>query len=164
MLEQHKHGSFIDRAMERRNNYKAIGEAIIASQQIGSVQACYALLNLRLVKPSRQIHAMNTLIRSAMTQPIISKESELKELYANNAQASAIATYGINSHFGKRNAYAAFVKWNLSKFNKCEVSYFSLYTTYYVRNWRDTDAKRIDKLKTPLVIDKKTGKQYYLYN
>ena len=50
MLDQQKHGTFIDRAMERRNNYKAIGEAIIASQQIGSVQACYALLHVKYIR------------------------------------------------------------------------------------------------------------------
>jgi hypothetical protein len=46
-----------------REKLNAVGNAILGSSQVGSVQACYALLGLKFVKSSRQVVNLNPLHR-----------------------------------------------------------------------------------------------------
>jgi hypothetical protein len=49
-----------------REKLSAVGNAILGSSQVGSVQACYSLLGLKLVKSSRQVVNLNPLHRKCM--------------------------------------------------------------------------------------------------
>jgi hypothetical protein len=46
-----------------REKLNAVGNAILGSSQVGSVQACYSLLGLKFVKSSRQVVNLNPLHR-----------------------------------------------------------------------------------------------------
>ena len=46
-----------------REKLNAVGNAILGSSQVGSVQACYSLLGLKFVKSSRRVINLNPLHR-----------------------------------------------------------------------------------------------------
>jgi hypothetical protein len=86
---------------------RSILNAIYCCTKISTVHACYTLLKLKFVESSRNVEAMNPLRRSQMTRQLLFNMNDLAHM---DPLASAEKQSGPASTFGKRDAYAAFVK------------------------------------------------------
>ena len=110
---------------------RTILKSIYCSTKIGTVHACFALLKQNFVESSTTIEPINPLCRSVMMRQVLFNVNDLASL---DPMASAEKPTGLTSTFGKRNAYAAFVKQqNTLGGDGCAVTMFSLYTSYSIR-------------------------------
>jgi hypothetical protein len=130
--------------IEYQDHLRVITNAVYAAQQIGTVQACYTLLQLPFVQSSRTVMAINCLRRTEMPKSIIYKKGELDQL---DPQMTA-ELKGPNSSIGRREAYQCFVKQQhqLARGDgprRCFVSLFSLYSSYSVKMKGENDKSRI---------------------
>ena len=105
---------------------RSILNAIYCCTKISTVHACFTLLQPKFVESSRNVEGMNPLMRSQMTRQVHFNVNDLVEM---DPLASAEKVSGPASTFGKRDAYAAFVK-QQNGLGGCKVTMFSLFTSF----------------------------------
>jgi hypothetical protein len=106
---------------------RAVGNAIIGAQQVGTVQACYVLGKLPVVKSSRATEFVNCLPRSALTsRRVILAEDELNAL---NGGDSALSCSPTTQH-GKRDAYHSLWKQQMAEYGVVNINYFSFLSSF----------------------------------
>ena len=162
------------RAISDRQKLNAIGSALIDSEIVGAPQMCFALIGLPLVISSRPVESINALHRDFIHARV--KTAEQRK-YCSEGD-SAISSDG-NSHFAKRDAYSALVKFHLERFsnnidengeklgeNCCVVTFYSLRSDYTSKKIKcvqldhsksDRRKRGLKELDHPLSIDPETG-------
>lgn len=105
---------------------KCVGNAILDSTPIGSVEVMYALLGLQFVKKSRTIENVNALHRSVMSKPV---ELDGEKIEAMDIEDEPIKK-GINSHFGKRDAYGKLSEYMWNTYGECHITFYKMIENY----------------------------------
>ena len=145
----------------RRQQLNAAGNAIAASQRVGTVQCAYTLLNLPFVIKSRSVQTISPLPTSALTKSIV---TDMKQLQQMNPGDSTVST-SARSHAGRRLAYHLLCRNQYNKYGTCNVSQFTVLSTYAItkpkRRKKDGTAKPI--LDVPLLETNEFGKYAYKY-
>ena len=141
-----------------RMRLKLVANSLISSTKIGTVQACYFLLNLPTVKLSRTVENFNPLHRDSIRRKLkvhikIEDSANIDTAAGDefcddirNPEASAVqSSNGIGSLFGKRDFYGSLVTQQKSLLNgdteATIVSLFSLLTSYSLVNVKANDSK-----------------------
>ena len=101
---------------------KCVGNAILDSTPVGSVEAMYVLLGLSFVKKSRTIENVNALHHSLMSKNV---ELDVTKLSAMNTDDEPVKK-GLNSHFGKRQAYESLSKFMWDKYDECQITFYTM--------------------------------------
>ena len=109
---------------------KCVGNAILDSTPIGSVECMYSLLGLQFVKKSRVIENANALERCKMSKALELDSDRLERMDVDEEPVKK----GINSHFGKREAYENLNKYMWAKFNQCNISFYAMLANFTVTN------------------------------
>lgn len=109
---------------------KCVGNAILDSTPIGSVECMYSLLGLQFVKKSRSIENVNALERCKMSKALELDNERLERMDVDEEPVKK----GINSHFGKREAYENLNKYFWAKFNQCNISFYAMLANFTVTN------------------------------
>jgi hypothetical protein len=113
-----------------RCHLQTVGNAVIAAQQVGTVQACYVLGKLPFVISSRDTVWVNCLRRNDIgTHRIVLEEEELAELADD---ASALVDSPL-TQMGKRDAFHTLCKQQLNDFGSMEVNFFAFLSCYSVK-------------------------------
>jgi hypothetical protein len=106
---------------------RAVGNAIIGAQQVGTVQACYVLGKLPVVKSSRSTEFVNCLRRGALTtRTIILEEDQLNAL---NDRDSALSCSPTTQH-GKRDAFHSLWRQQMEEYGVVHINYFSFLSSF----------------------------------
>jgi hypothetical protein len=106
---------------------RAVGHAVVGAQQVGTVQACYVLGKLPLVKSSRATEFVNCLKRTQInTRPVIIAEEQLSALADNDSALSDSPT----TQHGKRDAYHALWKQQMQAHGVVHINFFALLSSY----------------------------------
>ena len=114
-----------------------ISDVIINNQQIGSVACCFLLLNLKIVKSSRDTIVVSPLCFKNLTKSLITDQVILNEMSENNT-----AYYeGVNSNIGRRKVYGELCKDQHTKFGKCEITFDEMLSNYKFRKVSKNDDK-----------------------
>ena len=94
--------------LRRKKRFQVLLESVVGAQQVGSVHACYTLLQQKFVKTSRQIIRLNTIkVSDIETHALNLDISSYEELDPN---ASAVDTQSPNSVRGIRLAFVKMCK------------------------------------------------------
>jgi len=112
----------------KRQQLCAAGNAIAASQQVGTVQCAYVLLNLPFVIKSRIVSTISPQPTAVLTKNII---TDMRQLEQMNPGDSAVST-SARSHAGRRLAYHLLCEKQYSKYGMCNVSLFTIVSTYAI--------------------------------
>ncbi len=121
----------LDTPLTLRVTLRAVSNALISAQQIGSVHACYIIcLPRSLVQSSRVNHYVNALPRKEVTHLPI--ELDIDELDAMNEHDDAIVN-SISSTFGRRDAYYSVYKHHCEKFGDCDADFFAFLSAFKLR-------------------------------
>ena len=114
----------------RGKQVRAIINAIIQAQQIGSVQAAYVCMKLSFVRSSRPVENVQTLVRNEIdTENIEINEYVLSQLDADDSAISNSPT----TTFGRRYAFHNLYLAQLEKFEEVEFDFFAFLTSYTVK-------------------------------
>lgn len=114
-------------SMPWRLQLRAVGNAVVGSQQVGTVEACYMLGKLPLVKSSRVTDFVNCSKRSQLkAQNIILDEQELGELQDEDSALSASP----KTQTGKRDAYYELWKQQNATYGEVNVHFFAFLSSY----------------------------------
>lgn len=134
-----------------KQRLRAIADAVIESEPVGAVQACYILLRLELVTKSRTVSSINPLPLKDTNQKLTTNQ----QLLANMEPTKNVVERGLTSHEGKRKAYAALVKnqRRLQRRDRCDITLFSLLTSYGIRKATTKESNKIPELKVLLRIN-----------
>jgi hypothetical protein len=126
---------------------RAVLNAMVQSLVIGTVQACYILSQLKLVKSSRKGINLNTLIRKEVTvHNIIVDKPTLDEM---DDQDSAINN-SPTTQFGRRDAYYELYKQQKRKYTSVTFNFHAFISSYKVSKVRkptSNDTNRVTKIK-----------------
>jgi hypothetical protein len=110
-----------------RWQFRAVGNAIVAAQQIGTVQACYMLGKLPIVKSSRSTEFVNCLKRNELTvRTVITEEDVLDELLD---EESALSNSPSTQH-GKRDAYHELCMQQMGTYGVVHISFYAFLSAY----------------------------------
>ena len=109
---------------------KCVGNAILDSTPIGSVECMYSLLGLQFVKKSRNIENVNALDRSKMSKALELDNERLERMDVDDEPVKK----GINSHFGKRDAYEMLSKYMWTNFNQCHITFYAMLANFTISN------------------------------
>jgi hypothetical protein len=106
---------------------RAVGNAIVGAQQVGSVQACYMLGKLPIVKTSRPTQFVNCLKRNDITmKPVILDEEVLSKLQdADSALSNSPST-----QHGKRDAFHALWKQQMDLYAVVHINFYAFLSSY----------------------------------
>lgn len=110
----------------RRQQLLAAGNAIAASQRVGTVQCAYTLLNLPFVIKSRPVYTISPLPTATLTRSIV---TDMKQLQDMNPGDSTVST-SARSHAGRRLAYHLLCRAQYKHYGTCNVSLFTVLSTY----------------------------------
>ena len=158
---------------------KYVGQAIAASNKIGTVQACYILLNLPLVISSRVVESVNPLLRKhvnrkvtlpmarkAITVDLVTGEDDNDDnddeddnedddyIEPINAKDTVLPN-GISSHLGRRDAFERLTQSQYQLYDTCEVTFFSMLTYF---SFSISKRKKCSTEQIPyLIIDPESG-------
>jgi len=125
--------------LQERDHLRAAANAVCSAQHISTVQAVYTLLRLPFVQSSRKVTNINCLRRKDMTKSVVFKMKDLEEM---DPEVSA-ELKGLQSSIGRRDAYHLFMKQQRDLPSNitscCSVSLFALYTTFSVREKRQSE-------------------------
>jgi hypothetical protein len=148
----------LDTPLTLRVTLRAVSNALISAQQIGSVHACYVIcLPRSLVQSSRVNNYVNALPRKEVTHLPI--ELNIDELEAMNEHDDAIVNT-ISSTFGKRDAYYTVYKYHCEKFGDCDADYYAFLSAYQLRKvttLNPSSTKIRVGLDTPFKINMESG-------
>jgi hypothetical protein len=113
-----------------RCHLQTVGNAVLAAQQVGAVQACYVLGKLPFVISSRDTVWVNCLRRGDIgSRPILLAEDELADLADD---ASALVDSPL-TQMGKRDAYHRLYKQQVNDFGSMEVNFYAFLSCYSVK-------------------------------
>jgi hypothetical protein len=117
-----------DAPLTLRVTLRAVANALISSQQIGSVHACYVVcLANSLVQSSRENVYVNGLPRLDIDQfPIELNQDVLEGLEAH--QDAIVST--VTTTIGKRDTYYMFYKYHTETFGACDADFYAVLTAY----------------------------------
>ncbi len=150
--------SALDTPLTLRVTLRAVSNALISAQQIGSVHACFVIcLPRSLVQSSRVNHYVNALPRKEVTHfPI---ELDVDELEAMNENDDAIVN-SITTTFDRRDAYYSVYKHHCEKFGNCDADFYAFLSAFKLRKITklnpSTTKIRIG-LDTPFTINIESG-------
>lgn len=147
-----------DSPLTLRVTLRAVANALISSQQIGSVHACYVVcLASSLVQSSRENVYVNALPRLEIDQFPIELNPEVLEGLEEHEDAIVNT---ITTTIGKRDTYYMFYKYHTEKFGVCDADYYAILTAYRMKSVdKITGVKSAIPvgLKTPLKINADSG-------
>jgi hypothetical protein len=106
---------------------RAVGHAIVGAQQVGTVQACYVLGKLPLVKSSRATEFVNCLKRTQLNMRTVILEEERLDALADTD--SALSESPSTQH-GKRDAYHALWKQQMEAHGVVHINFFAFLSCY----------------------------------
>ncbi len=121
--------------LELRQQLRAVGNAVIASQQVGTVHACYVLGQPELLVQSSRL---NIFINPLMRKDITLLPMELDQVRLNEMEdAENVIDGSPSSQFGKRNAYHALWKQQHAMFHSLQgtfppVTFFAFVSAYRI--------------------------------
>jgi hypothetical protein len=142
-----------------RQTLRAVGNAVISSQQIGTVHACYVLsFSNHLVQSSRVNFFVNATVRRNITaMPIILDDNILDDM----EESESALSNSPSSQLGKRDAYHAAVKDHLRQHSECDFDFYAFLSSYRISKESSTprgqDSKVREGLKVKLCVDDKSG-------
>jgi len=129
-----------------QSRLKAAAQAIIESTKVGSVQACYVLLHLKMVKTDVTVVTVNPSERKFLTHVLISDAKILNTMEPEDS----VITAGPASVIGKRNIYHSLSEQQKSINNGvCNVTFYSFMTSLKAKS---ATKKEILKFKPPPVL------------
>lgn len=111
-----------------RQQLNAAGAAIAGSQQVGTVQCVYTMLQLPYVSLSRTVYTISSSPTAHLTKNII---TDMKQLQDMNPGDSTVST-SPNSHSGRRLAYHLLCQDQHTQYGECIVSLFTMLSYYAV--------------------------------
>jgi len=117
--------------ISNRDQFRAAGQSIVASQRVGAVQCCYVLLKLPLVIKSRTVFTVNPLPQGQLNKVLV---SDMGRLQSMDDEESAIVK-GPNSQLGRRAAYAALCKHQYAEHGSCNISLFQMLSLYRLESF-----------------------------
>jgi hypothetical protein len=117
-----------------RDKLRSCSNAVVCSQQVGTVQCCYALLKLKVVHSSRQCVVISPKPVNELSKTLITNKEVLNQL---NDDDSAFAI-GPKSQLGKRVAFAELNKELWGKYGGSEITMFAIYSDFNVDNYKST--------------------------
>lgn len=135
-----------------KNRLRAVADAVINSQKVGTVQCVQFLMGLKFVKSSREVVTINPLKLKYVGQSLITEKIQL----INMNEYEPAYKSGINSNFGKRKAYGDLCKYQHSMYEKCNITLDQMISNYTFRkNDKKNDSKHD---KAPFIdVDMNTG-------
>ena len=114
---------------------KCVGNAILDSTPVGSVEAMYVLLGLQFVKKSRSIENVNPLHNRFMTKSV---ELDINKLNAMDTEDEPVKK-GLGSHYGKRRAYESLSKYMWETYGECHITLYTMLSNYTCTPVRNTN-------------------------
>ena len=103
-----------------REQLKAAAQAMVTAFKIGTVQACYFLLNQSFVLSSRDVISINPLPKAFVNLLLINNRSKLNGM--DNSESAV--EVGPNTQLGRRNVYHEFVKKQYKENQDCHAIFF----------------------------------------
>mmetsp|Transcript_16691 Transcript_16691/g.28000 ORF Transcript_16691/g.28000 Transcript_16691/m.28000 type:complete len:952 (-) Transcript_16691:144-2999(-) len=122
-----------------RGRLRLVANALLNSSHVGTVQACYSLLNLDIVKSSVTVINVNPLHRRFISRNLIVDSDTLDVMHDDDTAS----TSGIGSQLGRRNAYSILCNQQRFTYNGvCHITFYILLTYYSLNNPTPTDRNR----------------------
>jgi hypothetical protein len=153
MLEAHER-------LTLRQTLRAVGNAMISSQQIGTVHACYVLTQSHLLVQSSRVNIfVNAFVRKEITlRPVNLDEDVLIEL----SETDSALKDSPSTTLGKRDAYHAVVKDYMTRHKvNCPFDFYAFLSSYQVRKEsttpRGVNSKVREGILIPMEVDHLTG-------
>lgn len=112
----------------RRQQLRAAGNAIVASQQVGTVQCVYTLLKLPFVQLSRDVYTISAVPIATISKNIVTDLRQLEHMDPGDSTLSTSA----RSHAGRRLAYHLLCQNQYKQFGACKVSLFTTVSNYAI--------------------------------
>ena len=130
---------------------RTVAAAVVASRQIGAIEACYIISDVDLVQSSRTTINVNTLKDSKLANPIvISNEAALNQMDGDDSvvieKSSQVSTY--------RLAYGILCKYQKTEFpESSNFTFYEFLSTFQVKEVNEEDEnKKKTKSKGPYEI------------
>ena len=121
-----------------------LANAIIDSQQVGTIHCCTAMMKIPFVLTSRTVVVINVRPRETLHQGVI---TDLDVLEYMDPQQNVLCS-GPKSNIGQRNAYAALCEDQWQHYEQCNVTFFGMLTYFTIGSIDDND----DRTPTPHLI------------
>lgn len=135
----------------QRQQLRAAGTAIAASQQVGAVQCVYVMLKLPFVQLSRQVATISSVPTKRLSKNII---TDMKQLQLMNPGDSTVST-SAKSHIGRRLSYSLLCQQQYKAFGECRISLFAVVSTYALSKPKRTRCRNGKKIASATIIHPK---------
>jgi hypothetical protein len=131
-----------------------VGNAIINSEKASATQMIMVLCSLKFIEYNRPRENVNPLRRDLIRIRVL--PSQVRQFAAESQ--SALST-GINSHFGRREAYSVYLKevQALTGGDVGSVTYYTFRTAYTTQAVTQRIEKKVSCLSAALTVDTETG-------
>ena len=137
---------------------RTVSDAVVASRQVGAIEACYIISAVDLVQSSRKTINVNTLKDSKLANPvIISTDAALSQMKGNESVVKETSS-NCSTH---RHAYSILQKHLRSVFpQSTSFTFYEFLSTFHVKqNNEEEERKKEKKTQGPyeIKVDERTG-------
>jgi len=136
-----------------RKTLLAVAQAMQESMQIGSVQACAFIIKSKFVESSCNVMNINTLPQNQIIQLITPSDKDDNKINNTKDKSKSVIYKGPKSQIGRRIAYTEICDIQLTKFNYCYPTLFSILSCYNIEKIDDPSISKKLLEKTPFLID-----------